>query len=63
MIVNGRIIESNLRLAGKDRAWLKEQLYLKNVKDITDVIFGGFTSDGQLEVVTKNNLSNSQGNL
>ncbi|MFV3013374.1 YetF domain-containing protein [Clostridium botulinum] len=63
LIVNGRIIESNLRLAGKDRAWLKEQLHLKNVKDITDVIFGGFTSDGQLEVVTKNNLSNSQGSL
>jgi uncharacterized membrane protein YcaP (DUF421 family) len=63
LIVNGRIIESNLMLAEKDRAWLKEQLDLKNIKDITDVIFAGFTSDKQLEVVTKNNLSNSQGSL
>lgn len=63
LIVNGRIIESNLVLAEKDRAWLKEQLHLKNVKDITDVIFAGFTSDKQLEVITKNNLSNSQGSL
>lgn len=63
LIVNGRIIESNLVLAEKDSAWLKEQLHLKNVKDITDVIFAGFTSDKQLEVITKNNLSNSQGSL
>lgn len=63
LIVNGRIIESNLVLAEKDKAWLKEQLHLKNVKDITDVIFAGFTSDKQLEVITKNNLSNSQGSL
>lgn len=63
LIVNGRIIESNLVLAEKDRAWLKQQLHLKNVKDITDVIFAGFTSDKQLEVITKNNLSNSQGSL
>lgn len=63
LIVNGRIIESNLVLAEKDKAWLKKQLHLKNVKDITDVIFAGFTSDKQLEVITKNNLSNSQGSL
>lgn len=62
LIINGRIIESNLELAGKDKVWLNEQLHLKNVKDITDVIFGGFASDGQLELVVKNNLSNSQDN-
>ncbi|MCB2289795.1 DUF421 domain-containing protein [Clostridium sp. CS001] len=55
LIINGRIIESNLALAEKDRSWLEEQLYLKNVKDITDIIFAGFTSGGQLEVITKNN--------
>lgn len=59
LIVNGRVIETNLKLAGKDSTWLKHQLHLKKVKDITDVIFAGFTADEQLQIITKNNLSNS----
>lgn len=63
LIVNGRVIETNLKLAGKNSAWLKHQLHLKKVKDITDVIFAGFTADEQLQIITKNNLSNSQDKL
>ncbi|WP_234123734.1 YetF domain-containing protein [Clostridium hydrogenum] len=63
LIVNGRIIETNLKLAGKDSEWLKAQLHLKKVNDLQDVIFAGFTSDEQLQIVTKNNLLNSQGKL
>lgn len=63
LIINGKILESNLELSGKSETWLMEQLHLKNVEDITDVIFAGITSDEQLQVVTKNNLSNSQSGL
>lgn len=63
LIVNGRIIETNLKLAGKDSEWLKAQLHLKKVNDLKDVIFAGFTSDEQLQIITENNLLNSQGKL
>lgn len=54
LIVNGRIIESNLAIAEKDRAWLNEQLKLKNVDDMADILLAALTSDNQLEVITKN---------
>ncbi|MFL0246494.1 DUF421 domain-containing protein [Candidatus Clostridium stratigraminis] len=60
LIVNGRAIETNLKLAEKNLAWLKHQLHLKKVEDIADVIFAGFTTDEQLQIITKDNLSNSQ---
>lgn len=63
LIINGRIIETNLKLAGKNSEWLKAQLHLKKVNDIKDVIFAGFTSDEQLQIITENNLSNSQDKL
>lgn len=51
LIINGRILESNLYLIGKDKLWLKQQLAMKNVKDIIDVMYAGFTSDDQFEIV------------
>jgi uncharacterized membrane protein YcaP (DUF421 family) len=60
LIINGRIMESNLDLAGKDKIWLKQQLVLKNIKDIVEVIYVGFASDGKLEIVTNNNLQQTK---
>lgn len=54
LIINGRIIESNLDLSGKDKLWLKQQLDLKNIKNINDVTYAGLTSDDQLEIFTTN---------
>lgn len=56
LIINGRIIESNLELSGKDESWLFDQLRSNNINNIEEVIFAGFTSDQQLQIVTKNNL-------
>jgi uncharacterized membrane protein YcaP (DUF421 family) len=56
LIINGRIIESNLELAKKDRAWLMEELNKKNIKNITNVLYGGFTSESQLEIILASNV-------
>lgn len=56
LIINGRIIESNLDLSGKNKLWLDQQLDLKNIKDIIDVTYAGLTSDDQLEIFTTNKL-------
>jgi uncharacterized membrane protein YcaP (DUF421 family) len=54
LIINGRVLESNLELAGKDKAWLNDQLKQRNMNIIEDVIYGGYTSDGRIELFTKN---------
>jgi uncharacterized membrane protein YcaP (DUF421 family) len=54
LIINGRVLESNLSLAGKDKTWLMQQLQLQNVKNIMYVIYAGLTSDGKLELATTN---------
>lgn len=55
LIINGKVIESNLKMANKDRMWLKEQLTLRKMDKIEDIIFAGLTSDGKLEVISKDN--------
>lgn len=54
LIINGRVIESNLRLANKDTNWLIDELSKKNVISINNVVLASLTSDGKLQIITKN---------
>ena len=54
LIINGRILEANLKLVEKDKTWLDEQLKQKDVRIIEDVVYAGYTSDGRLISYTKN---------
>ncbi|WP_160673467.1 DUF421 domain-containing protein [Clostridium sp. C8-1-8] len=53
LIINGRILESNLALSGKDKSWLNNQLKQKNMDSVEDVIYCGYTSDERLELFAK----------
>jgi uncharacterized membrane protein YcaP (DUF421 family) len=55
LIINGKVIESSLKMANKDRVWLKEQLALRKKDKIEDIIFAGLTSDGKLEIISEDN--------
>ncbi|GFZ31658.1 DUF421 domain-containing protein [Clostridium zeae] len=54
LIINGIIVDSNLHLAEKDKAWLEEEIKKNNITNIEDVLYAGYTSVGKLELVTKN---------
>ena len=54
LIINGRFLESNLDLYGKDKKWLYKHLNSKNINDTTDVIYAGITSENKLDIITKN---------
>jgi uncharacterized membrane protein YcaP (DUF421 family) len=55
LIINGIIVDSNLRLAEKDKSWLEEEIKKNNITNVEDVLYAGYTSVGKLELVTKDN--------
>nr|WP_261856310.1 YetF domain-containing protein [Clostridium folliculivorans] len=53
LIINGIILDSNLSLAEKNKAWLEEELKKNNITNVEDILYAGYTSGGKLELVTK----------
>lgn len=53
VIIDGQILEHNLKHAGKDKNWLKQQLDGQNVKDISDVFLATCDKDGNFHVFEK----------
>lgn len=53
LIMDGVIIERNLRKQNRSKAWLEEQLADKNISDISEVTYAGIDSKGQLFVNRK----------
>lgn len=51
--LNGTILSNHLLQIKKDEKWVFEQLKLKNICNIEDVVFAGVQADGQIYIVTK----------
>lgn len=60
LIVNGEVIDSNLRSIKKDRKWLEKELKIKNVSRVEEVIYAAFNSNNELEVVIMDNLKKNK---
>jgi uncharacterized membrane protein YcaP (DUF421 family) len=53
LILDGNILASHLRLLQKDEDWVMDQLKMRNINNLSDVIFAGIQSDEQIYIVTK----------
>lgn len=53
LILDGKILSSHLSLIQKDENWLMEQLKIKNIANINDVIYAGIQADEKIYIVTK----------
>jgi uncharacterized membrane protein YcaP (DUF421 family) len=62
IIMDGNIMEENLRGAGFDRKWLDSQLKSQNIFDSSEVFYAGLDSSNKLHISRKNsNEKESQG--
>lgn len=59
LIIDGKILEENLRAAQKDEQWLTHQLMLWGIHDPGNVFYAGLDSSGKL-YVSKKDSSNEQ---
>lgn len=48
IVLDGHIMKDNLKISGHDIKWLKSTLKTKNIRDIKNVFFAMFDSNGQL---------------
>ncbi|OOM77423.1 hypothetical protein CLPUN_23220 [Clostridium puniceum] len=53
IIIDGTIIEENLRSAGLDKEWLKSELNKKNIKESSDVFYAGLDNNKKLYISKK----------
>lgn len=62
LIMDGIVIERNLRRQNRSQDWLEKQLAEKNISDISQVTYAGIDSKGKLFVnqQTKSALSNNE---
>lgn len=51
VILDGAILNHNLSIINKDEAWLINELKNRNISDVNHIIYAGYTSEGNLEVV------------
>jgi uncharacterized membrane protein YcaP (DUF421 family) len=54
LILDGHILSSHLKKIQKDEKWVMEQLKIRNINNIEDVVFAGIQADEQIYIVTKN---------
>lgn len=54
VIIDGEILENNLREIGKDKIWIQEVLKKQNIFDFREVLLGYINSNNQLVVQKKN---------
>lgn len=54
VIIDGKILQTNLKCAGKNEAWLEKQMHAQGIKDIKEVMLATCdSSDGQLNIYVK----------
>lgn len=51
VILDGAILNHNLSIINKDESWLINELKNRNINDVNHIIYAGYTSEGNLEVV------------
>lgn len=50
VIIDGKLMEENLKATGLDKNWINMQLREQNIKDISEVFFAGIYGDKKLHV-------------
>lgn len=50
VVIDGNIIDKNLKLAGVDVTWLQNHLKKNNIKDISDVFYAGVDKNKKLTI-------------
>lgn len=61
LIMDGEIIEENLKKQNLTHTWLEEQLAAHNIKSASRVMYGVIDSKGQLFISAKGSLQNQTG--
>ncbi len=56
LIINGQIMRAHLKMINHDIEWLLNQLKLRNITNINEVIFAALQTDGQLYIAIKNKI-------
>ena len=54
MIIDGRIVDKNLKSYGLNIQWLENQLRHQNINNVKDVFYAEIQSDGTLYIIQKN---------
>lgn len=58
IIIDGTIIEENLKSAGLDKVWLKSELNKQNIKESSDVFYAGVDNTKKLYISKKSTNKN-----
>lgn len=53
LIMDGRVNDKNLRIIGKTRSWLKNQILAEGVKDFKDIFYCSLDHKGEIYINTK----------
>lgn len=53
IVIDGKVIEKNIKLAGIDMKWLESNLKKNNIKDIKDVFYAGVDKNQKLSISKK----------
>lgn len=61
VIMEGRVLEHNLKYIGKNESWLKKQLLDYGVHDICDVFYAGLDASGNFYVSKRQNAGEEAG--
>lgn len=60
LIINGSIIDANLKTINKDKGWLMEQLKLQNISKVEEVMLASVSTDNSLRVILEENISDKK---
>jgi uncharacterized membrane protein YcaP (DUF421 family) len=53
IIIDGNLLEENLKAAGVDKNWIKSELQKQNIKDFSEVFYGGIYGNKKLHLSRK----------
>lgn len=60
VIIDGNVMEENLKMAGVDEKWLKNELEKQNISDVSEVFYGGIYANKKLHISRKSNNNHEQ---
>lgn len=61
IIIDGNIMEENLRSAGLDKKWLKSQLNNQRIKDVSEIFYAGIDNTKKLYISKNTNNKETHG--
>lgn len=54
IIIDGKVMEENLRGANLDKAWLLQKLQAQNYRCVEDIFYAGLDTSGNLHISSRN---------